>query len=80
MARTNLKNSDFLTDRPLPWNVYDTNGTLMHAKGSLIDQDTKARLIKRGVLRDVDDDIGRLKRLVPDAHEEKVAPRPITGS
>ncbi len=76
MARTTLKNSDFLTDRPLPWNVYDTNGTLMHAKGSMVDMDTKARLIKRGVLRDVDDDIGRLTRLVPDAHEEKVAPPP----
>lgn len=76
MARTTIKNSDFLTDRPLPWNVYDTNGTLMHAKGSMIDQDTKARLLKRGVLRDVDEDISRLTKLVPVALEEKVAQPP----
>lgn len=74
MARTILKNSDFLTDRPLPWNVYDTNGTLMHARGSMVDRDAKARLIKRGVLRDVDEDIGRLTLLAPDAHEGKPPP------
>lgn len=76
MARTAVKNSDFLTDRPLPWNVYDTNGNLMHAKGSFIDADTKARLLKRGVLRDVDEEIGKLKNLGPDVQEEKVAPPP----
>lgn len=74
MARTVVKTSDFLTDHSLPWNVYDTNGDLMHAKGSMIDADTKARLLKRGVLRDVDEEIGKLGKLVPDAQEEKVAP------
>lgn len=76
MALTTVKNSDFLTDRPLPWNVYDANGGLMHAKGSMIDADTKARLIKRGVLRDVDEEIGKLRKLVPDSQEEKLAPPP----
>lgn len=60
MARTIIKSGDLLTDRPLPWHVFDPDGTLVYAKGSVIDPDTKARLLKRGVLRDVDADMGRL--------------------
>lgn len=74
MARTNIKNGDLLVDRPLPWNVYDTNGTLIHPSGSVIDEVTKGTLIKRGVLRDVDAEIGKLTRLVPDAQGEKADP------
>lgn len=64
MARTILKSSDFLVDRPLPWNVYDSNGNLMYAKGSIVDEETKARLVQRGLQRDVVEEMGRLAQKV----------------
>lgn len=60
MAWTTIKSSDLLADRALDWNVYDANGTLVYAKGSLVDAETKARLLKRGVVREVDAEIGKL--------------------
>lgn len=60
MARTPIKSSELLTDRPLEWDVYDLDGALLFAKGSLIDAEAKSRLLTRGALRDVDDGIGRL--------------------
>lgn len=60
MAWTTIKSSDLLVDRGLDWNVYDANGTLIFAKGSLVDAETKARLLKRGVVREVDAEIGKL--------------------
>lgn len=60
MAWTTIKSSDLLVDRECGWNVYDPNGTLLIARGSVIDAETKTRLLKRGVVREVDAEIGKL--------------------
>lgn len=53
MAKTLVKKSELATDRPIPWNIYDQDGALMFAKGVMIDPDAKARILNRGLLRDV---------------------------
>ncbi len=53
MARTLIKKSEMATDRPIPWSIYDQDGALMFAKGVMIDPETKARILNRGLMRDV---------------------------
>lgn len=60
MAWTTIKSSELLTDRPLEWNAYDSDGTLLFAKGVFIDTETKNRMLRRGVVRKVDSEMGRL--------------------
>jgi len=54
MAKTTIKSSELLTDQPIAWNIYDLDGTLMFAKGVAIDPETKTRILKRGLVREVD--------------------------
>lgn len=60
MARTPIKTSDLLVERPLEWNIYDADGTLLYAKGAIIDAESKSQLLRRGALREVDAEIGKL--------------------
>jgi c-di-GMP-binding flagellar brake protein YcgR len=53
MALTPIKSSDFLVGRPLEWDAYDADGTLLFAKGTIVDEEIKARLLKRGALREI---------------------------
>lgn len=53
MAKTTIKSSELLTGRPLAWNIFDADGTLMYAKGLTVDPDIKTRILKRGLLREV---------------------------
>jgi c-di-GMP-binding flagellar brake protein YcgR len=65
MARTVVKSSDLLVDRPVEWNIYDPDGNLLFAKGSVIDAEAKANLLKRGALRDIDAEMNKLSGTHP---------------
>lgn len=65
MARTVVKSSDLLVDRSVEWNIYDPDGNLLFAKGSVIDAEAKANLLKRGALRDIDAEMNKLSGAHP---------------
>ncbi|WP_126444053.1 flagellar brake protein [Sulfuricystis multivorans] len=60
MAMTTITASELLTDRPVEWDVFDPDGTLLLAKGSILDAEAKKTLLKRGAVRAVDAEIGKL--------------------
>jgi len=60
MAKTLIKKSELATDRPISWNIYDQDGALMFTKGVTIDPDTKARILNRSLMRDVNVEDGEL--------------------
>lgn len=60
MAKTLIKPRELPIGRPLPWNIYDQDGSLMFARGVAIDPETKARIFKPGLLRDVNLEEGEL--------------------
>lgn len=74
MARTTIKSSELLTDRPVEWDVFDSDGTPLLAKGAFLDAETKNRLLKRGAVREVDAAIGKLLGTF-----EKPLASPLTG-
>lgn len=77
MARTVIKSSDLLVDRPVEWNIYDPDGTLLFAKGSVIDAEAKANLLKRGALRDIDAELNKLSGVHPGLQTK--SDQPVKG-
>lgn len=56
MPRVSLKASEVLIGKPLRWDLYDPNGTLLFAKGYLIENEAdKAALMKRRAMRDMEE-------------------------
>lgn len=60
MAWTTIKSSELMAGRPLDWNVCDTDGSLLYARGAVVDAATRAQLLKRGAIREVAAEIGKL--------------------
>lgn len=79
MARTTIKSSDLLADRPLEWNVYNADGTLLFARGMLIDAEAKGRLLRRGAVREVDAEIGKLLAAHGETISSTAAGEPAKG-
>ncbi len=77
MAKTVIKSSDLLVDRPVEWNIYDPDGTLLFAKGSVIDAEAKANLLKRGALRDIDAELNKLSGVHPGLQTK--SDQPVKG-
>jgi c-di-GMP-binding flagellar brake protein YcgR len=60
MAWTPIKNGELVAGVPLIWNIHDSNGTLLATKGAILDDEAAARLVKRGVVREVFTEVSRL--------------------
>ena len=56
MPRVTLKASELLIGKPLRWDLYDPNGTLLYSKGHVIDSEIdKAAVMKRRAMRDMEE-------------------------
>jgi c-di-GMP-binding flagellar brake protein YcgR len=71
MAWTPIKNGELPAGLPLVWNVYDNHGALVAAKGAMLDGETVSRLMKRGVVREVHSEAGKLPSLPENTAAEQ---------
>lgn len=55
MLRVPVRSSDVLVGKPLPWDIFDTQGNLLLSRGRILESnEEKVRLLQRGAERDID--------------------------